>query len=201
MECLIISGMAGAGKSMAVDVLEDIGYYCIDNMPVSLIPRFIQLFEKSREQFDRVALVVDARSGDGFEELCQELDDARGPDFSYRILFLDARNAILTNRHKESRRRHPLQTADMDLEQALHQERRVLEPIRRRADFMIDTSALLPADFRAYLVSLFAGGEEGGNMVISIGSLDVYKRQMQDAWQCWDISSRCIMDSKAAKAS
>ena len=87
MECLIISGMSGAGKSMAVDVLEDVGYYCVDNMPMALIPKFIELFKTSRDKFDRVALVVDARSGEGFEELCQTLDEARGPDFSYRILF------------------------------------------------------------------------------------------------------------------
>lgn len=170
MECLIISGMAGAGKSMAVDVLEDIGYYCIDNMPVSLIPRFIELFGTSSEQYRQVALVVDARSGADFESLCQDLDRALGPDFSYRILFLDARDEILTNRHKENRRRHPLQTADLSFEQALIQERKMLGPIRRRADFMIDTSALSSADFKAYLISLFSGGEDQESMVITIGS-------------------------------
>lgn len=171
MECLIISGMSGAGKSLAVDVLEDIGYYCIDNMPVSLIPRFIELFETTSEKYKRVALVVDARSGADLETLCPELDAARGPDFSYRILFLDATDETLANRHKETRRRHPLQQgSDMGLEQALREERRLLAPIRRQADFMIDTSALQAADFRAYLVSLFSGGEDNETMVVTIGS-------------------------------
>ncbi|MCI8934388.1 MAG: RNase adapter RapZ [Clostridiaceae bacterium] len=171
MECLIISGMSGAGKSMAVDVLEDVGYYCVDNMPMALIPKFIELFKTSRDKFDRVALVVDARSGEGFEELCQTLDEARGPDFSYRILFLDAQDAVLTNRHMENRRRHPLQIAGVDFEQALAQERRVLSPIRRRTDLIIDTSALLAKDFRAYLVSLFAGsGDQERNMAITVSS-------------------------------
>lgn len=170
MECLIISGMSGAGKSMAVDVLEDIGYYCVDNMPVALIPKFIELFKTSRDKFDRVALVVDARSGEGFEQLFQTLDEARGPDFSYRILFLEAQDTVLTNRHMENRRRHPLQSANVSLEQAMGQERRILSPIRRRADFTIDTSALLAKDFRAYLASLFSCGGEGGKMVITVSS-------------------------------
>ncbi len=132
-------------QSMAVDVLEDIGY-CSDNMPVSLIPSFIQLFEKSRERFDQVAgggcaAVTALRS-------CTRNWTMPEGGFSYRILFLDARNAILTNRHKESRRRHPLQTADMDLGTG---------PASGAAGagthsppggrFMIDTSALLPYRF------------------------------------------------------
>lgn len=171
MECLIISGMSGAGKSLAADVLEDIGYYCIDNMPVSLIPRFIELFENTSEKYRKVALVVDARSGSDLETLCPSLEQAQGPDFCYRILYLDANDEILTNRHKANRRRHPLQqSSDISFAQALAQERAMLAPTRRQADLMIDTSALSSADCKAYLVSLFSGGEGGDSMVISVGS-------------------------------
>ncbi|WP_458861707.1 RNase adapter RapZ [Acidaminobacterium chupaoyuni] len=171
MECLIISGMAGAGKSTAVDVLEDMGYYCIDNMPVSLIPRFVELFESSTEKYKKVAIVVDVRSGAGYDQLSAALETVADKAFSYRILFLDASNTVLLNRHKESRRRHPLETDERGLPEAVIEERQMLDQIRAKADFLIDTSALSSHDFKEYLVSLFStGNEEKRGMVITVAS-------------------------------
>lgn len=170
MECLIISGMAGAGKSMTVDVLEDLGYYCIDNMPTSLIPRFVELFETSSEKYKKVALVVDVRGDGDFEQLNETLKNAEGPDFCYRILFLDATDEMLLNRHKETRRRHPLESDAVSFSEAIALERELMEPIRRHADFVIDTTPLPPPKFRAYLISLFSSTEEEQTMMITVGS-------------------------------
>lgn len=170
MECLIISGMSGAGKSMTVDVLEDLGYYCIDNMPTSLIPRFVELFETSSEKYKKVALVVDVRGGEDFEQLNETLKSAEGPDFSYRILFLDATNEMLLNRHKESRRRHPLESETVSFSEAVILERERLESIRMHADFVIDTTTLPPPKFRAYVISLFSSDEKEQSIMITVGS-------------------------------
>lgn len=170
MECLIISGMSGAGKSMTVDVLEDLGYYCIDNMPTSLIPRFVELFETSHEKYKKVALVVDVRGGSDFEQLYETLKSAEGPNFTYRVVFLDASSDILLNRHKETRRRHPLESDSVSFSEAISRERELLEPIKSHADFVIDTSALPPIKFREYLASLFDGADSLQSMMITVGS-------------------------------
>ena len=106
MECLIISGMSGAGKSLTVDVLEDIGFYCIDNMPVAMIPYFAELFPDSR--YKRIAFVVDARGGLDSAELFSVMEEMRRIGVVFRILFIDASDDVLVNRQRESRRRHPL---------------------------------------------------------------------------------------------
>lgn len=168
MDCLIISGMSGAGKSLTVDVLEDIGYYCVDNMPAALIPRFIEMFQGSSAKYKRVAFVVDVRGEIDFELLFQAVDEMRATGAQCRVLFLDATDEVLINRQKESRRRHPLDKFGKGLSVALSEERQMLEPIKERADYLIDTSALASAGLRAHLMNLFA--EEGAQkqMIISM---------------------------------
>lgn len=168
MDCLIISGMSGAGKSLTVDVLEDIGYYCVDNMPAALIPRFIEMFQGSSAKYKRVAFVVDVRGEIDFELLFRAVDEMRTTGAQCRVLFLDATDEVLINRQKESRRRHPLDKFGKGLSVALSEERQMLEPIKERADYLIDTSALASAGLRAHLMNLFA--EEGAQkqMIISM---------------------------------
>ncbi len=169
MDCLIISGLSGAGKSVTVDVLEDIGYYCIDNMPVKLIPQFADLFGSSAEKNKKVAFVVDIRGGKDFSYLFRAMEDMALRGSGCRILFLDCSDEVLLNRQKASRRRHPLDVDGLGLSAAIAQEREMMEPMRSRAEWVIDTSALAVSDFKTHLHQMF--GEGGGEaMVISICS-------------------------------
>ena len=122
MDCLIISGLSGAGKSLTVDVLEDIGYYCIDNMPVKLIPQFAELFGSSAEKDKKVAFVVDVRGGRDHSFLFRTLEDMEKKGSRCRILFLECSDQVLINRQKASRRRHPLDVDGMGLAAAIQQE-------------------------------------------------------------------------------
>ena len=122
MEFLIITGLSGAGKSRAADVLEDLDYYCVDNMPVALMPRFAELCLATRGRYERVALVTDVRERDGFGELLSTLEDLGAMDCQIRILYMDADVRTLVRRYKESRRPHPLAAAGVSVEQAVRRE-------------------------------------------------------------------------------
>ena len=170
MECLIISGMGGAGKSLSMDVLEDMGYYCVDNMPVALIPRFAELFMSSSAKYKRCAFVVDARGEGDFRTLFETLDALTAQKVTCRVLFLDCSDEVLINRYKASRRRHPLDTSGKGIAAAVREERALLEPVRARADFLIDTTALQSSGLREHLQRLFGEGGDGSAMVISINT-------------------------------
>lgn len=161
MDCLIISGLSGAGKSVTVDVLEDIGYYCIDNMPAKLIPQFVQLFDSSAEKEKKVAFVVDIRGGRDHSYLFRALEEMEQTGSRCRILFLECSDEVLINRQKASRRRHPLDVDGLGLTAAIAQERELMEPMRRRAEWVIDTTALAAADLKSHLHQLFGEGGEG----------------------------------------
>ena len=169
MDCLIISGLSGAGKSLTVDVLEDIGYYCIDNMPVKLIPQFVNLFDNSAEKDKKVAFVVDIRAGRDHSYLFHALEEMEKAGSRSRILFLECSDQVLINRQKASRRRHPLDVDGLGLAAAVAQERELMEPMRRNAAYIIDTTALAAADLKSHLIELF--GEEGeASLLISVCS-------------------------------
>ena len=170
MDCLIISGMSGAGKSLTVDVLEDIGYYCVDNMPVALIPRFVELFMDSSAKYKRVAFVVDARNEGDFHRLFSTLDWLRAAGVESKVLFLDCSDEKLINRYKETRRRHPLDTMGKGIVEALCEERRLLEEVKARADYLIDTTAVTSSGLRSHLINLFCEGEQSKMMVISVNT-------------------------------
>lgn len=157
MEFLIITGLSGAGKSRAADVLEDLDYYCVDNMPVALMPRFAELCIATKGRYERVALVTDVREKDGFDELLKTLDQLNEMDCNCRILYMDADEATLVKRYKESRRRHPLQSRGMSVEEAIAREQTLLAPVRERADFIVNSSSLTLGMLQNRLFSLFAG--------------------------------------------
>ena len=157
MEFLIITGLSGAGKSRAADVLEDLDYYCVDNMPVALMPRFAELCMATKGRYERVALVTDVREKDGFDELLKTLDQLKDMDCTCRILYMDADEATLVKRYKESRRRHPLQTRGMSVEEAIKKEQALLAPVCGRADFIVDSYSLTLGMLQNRLFSLFAG--------------------------------------------
>jgi UPF0042 nucleotide-binding protein len=157
MEFLIITGLSGAGKSRAADVLEDLDYYCVDNMPVALMPRFAELCLDTRGRFEKVALVTDTRDRDGFGNLLATVDELREMDCEVKILYMDADIPTLVRRYKESRRPHPLAEKGMSTEQAVRKEEELLAPVRAEADFIVNSSALTLGMLQNKLFSLFAG--------------------------------------------
>ena len=143
MEFLIITGLSGAGKSRAADVLEDLDYYCVDNMPVALMPRFAELCLDAHGRYEKVALVTDVRERDGFGELLSTLDELQAMEgCTVRILYMDADLRTLVRRYKESRRPHPLAGRGVTLEQAVAREEALLAPIKARADVVLNSSQL-----------------------------------------------------------
>ncbi len=166
MKFVIITGLSGAGKSRAIDALEDIGFYCVDNMPPSLIPKFAELCYQSEGKISRVAIVTDIRGGDFFVDLFSELDYMKSKNVEYKILFLDASDSVLITRYKETRRRHPL--TDMfngSMEEAIKAERRLLMPARERADYVIDTSLLTAQQLKQKIMGIFSKDSSEGMLV------------------------------------
>lgn len=173
MEFILISGMSGAGKSKAASYMEDMDFFCVDNLPAPLISKFAELGMAGSGEYERVVLVTDVRSGTRFDGLFQALDDLKNMNCSYRILFMDADDETIIKRYKETRRSHPLMEESESLEQAIALERKMLAPLRDRAEYIIDTSNLSTAKLKGELRRLFAKGDAAkGRMdlrVISFG--------------------------------
>jgi len=155
MELLIISGMSGAGKSRVAAVLEDMDFYCVDNMPVALMPRFAEFCLGTKGRYERVALVTDVRARENFDELFKALDEMQKMGCAYKILYMEASVPVIIKRYKETRRRHPLDPEGLDLESAVHREIRMLERIRQRADYSIDTSTLTLGQLQRKMQKIF----------------------------------------------
>ena len=171
MEFIIISGLSGAGKSKAASIMEDLDFFCVDNLPAPLIPKFAELGMAGSGEYSRVVLVTDVRGGTNFDSLFQALDSLKAMQCSYRILFMDASDETIIKRYKESRRSHPLSEACDTLEEAISLERKMLAPLRNRAEYIIDTTNLSTAKLRGELRRLFArGGTAEGRMEVRVSS-------------------------------
>lgn len=170
MEFIIISGLSGAGKSKAASFLEDVGFYTVDNMPPVLMPKFAELCMAGNGRYDRVALVNDVRGGGSFDDFFGALDALKRMSCPYKLLFLDASTAAIIKRYKETRRNHPLAGECGSLEAAARLERELLEPVRARADYIIDTTALSTAKLRGEVLRLFGSGETKGGMSVNVVS-------------------------------
>ncbi|NLS45133.1 MAG: RNase adapter RapZ [Firmicutes bacterium] len=144
---VIITGLSGAGKSEAVRAFEDLGFFCVDNIPPTLIPKFAELAAQSEGKIDKIALVVDIRSREFFDRLFSTLDELEIMGVEYEILFLEASDETLVRRFKETRRRHPL-SAEGGIIEGISEERRKLEEVRRKASRTIDTSSITPKQLR-----------------------------------------------------
>lgn len=156
---VIITGMSGAGKTIAVQSLEDLGFFCVDNLPPVLIPKFAELIEQSKGRIGKVALVIDMRGREFFTALQESLRYLQeNYTLTYEILFLDATDSTLVQRYKESRRRHPLAANGAPLE-GIHLERKMLEELKGLATQIIDTSSLKPAQLKQRIVSRFTNME------------------------------------------
>ena len=156
MNFVIVTGLSGAGKSMAVNALEDIGFFCIDNIPAALLPRIVDFALQGENQLSRVAVVMDVRGVRSAEELKEALADLDEKKIEYDILFLDANDAVIQRRYKETRRQHPITIAQkVPISEAIHRERTLLQPLRDKAKYVIDTSLLSTAQNKERVCSLF----------------------------------------------
>ncbi|GGE81578.1 RNase adapter RapZ [Priestia taiwanensis] len=153
---VIITGMSGAGKTVAIQSLEDLGYFCVDNLPPTLLPKFLELMKESNGKMNKVALVMDLRGREFFDKICDALDQLGENEWIVpRILFLDARDTTLVTRYKETRRSHPLASSDSPLK-GIQLERELLHEVKERAHFTIDTSDLKPKQLRERIIQYFS---------------------------------------------
>ena len=168
MRFILISGLSGAGKSKAASFLEDMGYYVADNLPAPLIPKFAELCMAGQGRYQKVALVTDIRGGQTFDGLFDALDQLRDMGCAYQILFVEASLETIIKRYKETRRSHPLAKAGRSLAEAVALERTALEPVRKRAEYVLDTSALSTAKLRGEMLRLFGEGDGRPAMSVSV---------------------------------
>ena len=160
MEFLIVSGLSGAGKSTVMSILEDSGFFCVDNLPPVLIPKFAEMCMGGSGSYERVAMVCDIRGGMTFDPLFQALDTLSEMKFEYKIVFVDAETDTIIKRYKETRRSHPLMSEGVTLMQAVERECELMEPVRRRADCTIDTSALSVKKLRDQVLEICMPNEK-----------------------------------------
>ena len=171
MEILIISGLSGAGKSSAATYLEDMGYFTMDNVPADIVLKFAAFCAQSDGRYDRVALVSDIRSGDGdFSGLLDVMDRLKQGGDVCRLLFVTADLETIIKRYKETRRRHPLMSDGMSIEQAMRREEELLRPLRERADVVIDTTQMPAAKLRNELYRIFGDKSARGKLSVNVMS-------------------------------
>lgn len=167
MKIVIVTGMSGAGKTTALRVLEDAGYYCVDNMPISLVIKFAELAAVQEDGNPNIALGVDIRNGNALGELAAVLDEMTERHYLYKILFLDASDDVLIKRYKETRRVHPLAKEER-VDKGITEERAQLDFLKKQADYIIDTSQLLTRELKQELEKIFVLDKKYANLFISI---------------------------------
>lgn len=167
MRMVIVTGMSGAGKSTALNYLEDAGYYCVDNMPVQLLQKFAELMLVPGSEIEKAALGVDVRNGQGFDEIDEVFDKMRSMGISYEVLFLESDDNVLIKRYKETRRAHPLSMGDR-IEVGIKREREKLAPIKKKANYIFDTSQMLTRELKAEIDNVFVENNVFKNIYVTI---------------------------------
>ena len=187
MRLVIVTGLSGAGKSTALKMLEDARYFCVDNLPIPLVGKFVSLMSGSQEEdVQNAAIGIDARSGKALEELEVVLDKLKAEGHTFEILFLDAEDKVLVKRYKESRRSHPL-ALNGRVDDGIRQERRKTEFLRKRADYIIDTTHLLTRELKKELNNIFVENGKFSNMMISVLSFVFKYGILEDADLVFDV--------------
>ena len=167
MEFIIVTGMSGAGKSTAINCLEDMGYYCVDNLPPTLIPNFASLIVDKRQHYDKVVLGIDIRGGILFDDLFTSLDALKVAGYEYKIIFFDCLDEVLIKRYKETRRLHPLARNER-IQEGIEKERLILTEVKNKADYIIDSTHLLPKDVKDVIYNIFTQKADFQNLMITI---------------------------------
>ncbi|NLX61887.1 MAG: RNase adapter RapZ [Tissierellia bacterium] len=186
MEFVIITGMSGAGKSQAMRAMEDFGYYCMDNLPPALLTKFAQLCNQSKRKIEKVAIVVDIRGGIFFEDLFKGLEGLEKEGISYKILYLDASDEVIIKRYKELRRPHPL-NIEGSIVDGIAKERKLLQNVKNRADYVIDTSRLTIGMLKEEIGKIFLKGVDLGKITISVVSFGFKHGILLDADLVFDV--------------
>lgn len=171
MRFVVVTGMSGGGKSTAMKMLEDMGYYCVDNLPVVLIEKFVELVTTPNTELEKVALGLDVRSGQDFAQAESVLENLKREGYIFEILFMDASDKILLKRYKETRRIHPLSTENSPrIEEGIKKERVILSNMKKKADYVIDTSKILTRELKEELDRIFIKNEEYNSLMVNIVS-------------------------------
>lgn len=189
MKFIIITGMSGAGKSRAIEALEDIGFYCVDNMPLSFLPKFAEICYQSQGKMSKVAIVTDIRGGESFEKLLEEMHNVKQIGLQYNIVFLDASDEAIVRRYKETRRKHPLSDSmQSSIHEIIAYERKVLTPLLEEADYVINTTYLTSSQLKEQIDKLFVDGKK--NIAVSVMSFGFKYGIPNEADMVFDV--RCL---------
>ena len=167
MRCVIVTGMSGGGKRTALKMLEDAGFYCVDNLPVPLIEKFVELVDTPGSEIKKVALGLDVRADQPFGEVHRTLENLKKVGYKYEILFMDASEHVLLKRYKESRRLHPL-ALEGRVEDGVRREREILKSMKESSDYVIDTSNLLTRELKEEIDRIFVMNEEYNSLMVTI---------------------------------
>ncbi len=187
MRFVIVTGMSGGGKATAIHMLEDAGFYCVDNLPVSLIGKFTELITMPDSEITKVVLGVDARAGQSFEGVAGIIDNLKARGIPVEVLFMDASDSVLIKRYKETRRVHPMNTPGDLLEDGIAKERAVLAEVKKKADYIIDTSNLLTRELKEELDRIFVKNEEYNSLMVNIMSFGFKHGIPSDADLVFDV--------------
>ena len=169
MRFVVVTGMSGGGKSTTLKMLEDMGFYCVDNLPISLVEKFVELISLPNSEISKVALGLDVRSDQSFENTTKILEQLKSKGYSFDILFMEADENVLIKRYKETRRIHPL-AMEGRVEDGVRRERKVLESVRKSADYVVDTTHLLTRELKEELERIFLENGEYNNLMVTIMS-------------------------------
>ena len=186
MRLVIVTGMSGAGKTTALKMLEDMGYFCVDNLPIPLLTRFVEMFSEPEEEVKNIALGIDVRGGQDFSGLQEVLDEMDEKQVSYEILFLDAQDDVLIKRYKETRRQHPLSGSGR-VDTGIAKEREKIMFLKMRATYILDTSKMLTRELKLELEKIFVKGESFCNLYITVMSFGFKYGIPQDADLVFDV--------------
>lgn len=186
MNFIIVTGMSGAGKSSAINFFEDMGYYCVDNLPPTLIKNFADLIVSQQETVGKVVLGIDIRGGSLFADLFSNLNELTTLGHTYEIVFFDCSDLELIKRYKETRRLHPLARSER-IEEGIQKEREILQEVKKKADHIIDTSYMLPKDTRGVLYSIYNDKKEFHSLMITIVSFGFKYGMPVDADLVFDV--------------
>lgn len=187
MRLVIVTGMSGSGKQTAMKMLEDIGFYCVDNLPVPLIEKLLELISTPNSEITKVALGLDVRADQNFDDARKILGELKKSDDTIEVVFMDASDSTLIKRYKESRRMHPLAGPDERVEDGIRREREILEDIKKEADYVFDTTKLLTRDLKEEFNKIFVTGEDYNGLMVNIMSFGFKHGIPSDADLVFDV--------------
>lgn len=187
MRFVVVTGMSGAGKRTAMKMLEDAGFYCVDNLPVALVEKFVELIWNDQGEIQKVALGLDVRADQDFDDAQKSLDKLKGNGYSFETIFMDASDETLIKRYKETRRRHPLQTKQIRLEEGIKKERAILSDIKQKADYIFDTTHLLTNSLKDEIDKIFVSDKEYNSLMVDIVSFGFKNGIPNDADLVFDV--------------